>query len=180
MKDRILLCGFFLTCLLANTIAGQTAAQIKEKYGQPIEAYSVSEHIWMTPEFTADGQVCLMRLYPKRISATTNYVFVNKLNYRELEDVLNQLAPIKTRGNRTMFFGFTIFGGQMKDTFYSYDKVSFSFLSSFIVYNAVFKTRSSPTSEKEQPKDEKTKDEMRIPRDAEIVTIAWTERPCAK
>ena len=179
MKDRILLCTFFLVCFFANTTVGQTSAQIKEKYGQPIEAYSVSENIWMTPEFTVDGQVCQMRLYPKRISATTNYLS-NKLNYWELKDVINQLAPIETRGNRTKFFGLTLFLGQMSNTIYGYDKVSFSFLASLNLRKVEFKKQDSPPLEKEQPKDEKTNDEMSVPRDADIVTIIWKGKTCAK
>jgi hypothetical protein len=179
MKDKILLCGFFLVCIFANTIFGQTSAQIKEKYGQPIEAYSVSENIWMTPEFTADGQVCQMRLYPKRISVTTNYLS-NKLNYWELKEVLNQLAPTETRGNRTKFFGFTLFLGQMSNIIYGYDKVSFNFLASLNLRKVEFKKQDSLTSEKEQPKDEKTNNEMIVPRDADIVTIIWKEKTCAK
>jgi hypothetical protein len=55
-----------------NSMFGQTAAQLKDKYGEPMQAYSVSEHVWMTPKFTSDGQLCEMRLYPKHISHTTN------------------------------------------------------------------------------------------------------------
>ena len=45
-----------LSC--SGSAFGQTAGELREKYGRPVEAYSVSEHIWMTPDFTDDGQLC--------------------------------------------------------------------------------------------------------------------------
>ena len=45
----------FLLCV--SPAAGQTVSEIEGKYGKPVNAYSVSEHIWMTPDYTADGQV---------------------------------------------------------------------------------------------------------------------------
>src|SRR3712207_3309528 len=97
MTDKFILCFVLLFCGFANIASGQNAAQILEKYGQPVEAYSISERIWMTPEFAADGQVCKVRLYPKRISETTNF-FLDKLDYWELNKVINQLPPLETRG----------------------------------------------------------------------------------
>lgn len=36
---------------------GQTNLDLEKKYGKPVMSYIVSEHIVMTPEYTADGQV---------------------------------------------------------------------------------------------------------------------------
>ena len=180
MRSKFLLYAIFLFCVSAIATFGQNAAQIQEKYGQPVEAYSVSKSIWMTPEFAAAGQVCKMRLYPKRISATTNYLS-DKLDYWELKDVLNQIAPAETRGKRTRLFGLTIFSGQMSDTIYSYENISFSFLASLNLRGLEFK---KPEQSKTQPKpvkdEEKPNEELIVPRDAEIVTIVWREQTCAR
>jgi hypothetical protein len=81
-----------LSILCFNSAIGQTVADVETEYGKPTPAYSVSEHIWMTPEYAFDGQVCRMRLYPKRISADTNYLS-QKLPFEELREVLNELVP---------------------------------------------------------------------------------------
>jgi hypothetical protein len=54
----------------AVAVASQTVSEIEETHGKPTLAYSVTEHIWMTPDYAADGQVCRMRFYPKRMIAT--------------------------------------------------------------------------------------------------------------
>lgn len=186
MKDKFIFCAVFLSCIFASTIFGQTSEQIKEKYGQPVEAYSVSERIWMTPKFTANGQVCTMRLYPKRISSTTNYLS-NKLDYWELNEVLNQLAPPETRGKKTPFYGLRNFGGGMIRTLYNYEKVGFIFLESFTLYldpidkkkSGKLKTKSAKVKE-ETPKNIESEKEMIVPTEAEIVTIFWKEKTCAE
>ena len=73
MWKGLLLVTFVLT-LCDTPAAGQTAADIEMKYGKPVNSYSLSELVWMTPEYTGDGQVCRMRLYPKRVSGNTNYL----------------------------------------------------------------------------------------------------------
>jgi len=60
-------------------------------------AYSVSEHIWMTPDFAADGQVCRMRFYPKRFYRGTVYLS-GYLAFPELKWILNDLVPPTSRG----------------------------------------------------------------------------------
>ena len=87
VEFAILLLGLFL-----STAQGQTMADLERDYGKPTYAYSVSEHIWMTPEYTSDGQVCRARLYPKRISIRTESL-AKELPFQELKEVLNQLIP---------------------------------------------------------------------------------------
>ncbi len=109
---------------------GETTADIARKYEEPVRAYSVSEHIWMTPEYAVDGQVCRMRLYPKRIAGDTNYLS-QKLPFEELREVLNRLVPIHKRGAKKPGFGATATGGPAAWTTFAYEKVTFTFVSSF-------------------------------------------------
>jgi hypothetical protein len=83
--------------LFVGAANAQTPSEFEKRYGKPVVAYQVSESIWMTPEYTTDGQVCIMRLHPQRFSAKANYISPN-LPFPELTKVLNQLVPLKTRG----------------------------------------------------------------------------------
>jgi hypothetical protein len=157
--------------------SAQTAKELKEKLGEPSEAYSVTEHIWMTPTFTADGQLCEMRLYPKRISSTTNYLGEDKLRHWELKDALDKLAPPETRGARTKFFGLTFLLGQMSETTFAYENVSFTFLAS-LHFGTADSNPSKPAPAQAEPR--KSTDELSIPTDAEIAVIILSNRVCPK
>ena len=52
----------------------QTVSNVERRYGKSVSVYSVSEHIWMTPDYSANGQVCRMRLYPRRLGPKTDYL----------------------------------------------------------------------------------------------------------
>jgi hypothetical protein len=83
--------------LSATLALGQTAKDIETKFGEPTNAYSVSEHIWMTPEYGADGQVCQMRFYPKRIGPNIDFLSTH-LRFDQLTAILNRLVPPNIRG----------------------------------------------------------------------------------
>ena len=116
--------------LAAECAYAQTATDIQTKYGKPVDVYSVSEHIWMTPEYAVDGQVCRMRFYPKRIGGNTNYG-AHDLLFNELRDVLNALVPVETRGAKKESFGATATGGGSAWTTYDYQNVTVTFVSFF-------------------------------------------------
>lgn len=140
----------------------------------------MSENIWMPPDFTDDGQVCMMRLYPKRISATTNYLS-ETLDNGELKEVLAQLAPPETRGKRAKPFGLILLLGQMSETVFGYENVSITFLAPLHLKPTQGVGPESPAAEKARDKSaEESDEEMAIPRTAEIATIRWTGRACAK
>jgi hypothetical protein len=176
-----------LFCL--SSAFGQTVAELEAKYGNPTAAYSVSETIWMTPEFTADGQVCRMRIYPKRISSDTNYL-LRQLQFAELTKVLNVLVPTGKRGKKNESFGATATGGPAAWTTYAYENVTFTFVSSFSPMKFaeapplrkgefVFSTPEKgpdPGPESSAP----TIDDFRNSRSSltEVVTIKWNNRKC--
>jgi hypothetical protein len=183
VRKRIALCLAYVFCISAGAAFGQTAAQIKERYGQPTESYSVSDSIWMTPEFTDDGQVCRMKLYPKRVSATTNYLY-DSLDRWELAKVLDQLAPPETRGKKTEYFGFTVLLGQSASTLYAYENVSISFLSSLRNMKLLERPdelifKEAEPADTKKPDTRKSNEETMVPR-GEIAIITWTGRTCAK
>src|SRR5262245_49243427 len=87
----------------------QTVSQVERRYGKSVSVYSVSEHIWMTPDYSVDGQVCRMRLYPRRLGPETDYLG-SQLLFPELSQVLNELVPPHLRGSKKGGFGQTSLG----------------------------------------------------------------------
>ena len=134
----------FLLVLFVLAASGQKESDIEKEYGPPTQAYSLSEHIWMTPEYGIDGQICRARLYPKRIASKTNYL-TRELPFRELKEVLDRLIPPAQRGFAKDFFGDTELGGGMGWTTYPYEKVSIVFLFAARVDPESLKRIESPT-----------------------------------
>lgn len=180
-----------LGLLYVSSAIAQTPSDFEKKYGKPVAAYQVSEHIWMTPEYTSDGQVCIMRLFPRRFSPNTNYLSPN-LPFEEMKRVLNELVPLQTRGAKKAPFNTGATGGGAAWMSYDYENVKFSFVASFRPDPDSWKTRKEyvfsvkPESTPAQPP--KPKDSVPSDKDfsssqfmsTEIVTISWTGRQCAK
>ena len=172
--------------LLAQTTFGQTVSEIESGFGQPVKVYSVSEHIWMSPEYTRDGQVCQMRFFPKRIGPDTNYLS-GPLPFHELKSILNRLLPPSTRGTKVDLFGYTDTGGGIAWTTYPYEKVTFAFIFPLRVSSEAVKQGQSVSFSAEemeayrkQPKmppsanDFDNSDGIKL----EIVTVKWNSRQC--
>lgn len=181
----------FIVCLLcAGSAYAQTAAELEAKFGKPAEVFSVSENIWMTPEFAADGQICRMRLFPKRAEGRTNYLS-DKLPFEELVNFLNALVPVGQRGNKVpLNFGATATGGPAAWTTYGYEKVTFTFISSFTSTGfdnspplvkgeytfSVPEPQAERGSESSAPAADDFNERRREP--ADIVSITWNGRKC--
>jgi hypothetical protein len=188
MKNKLmLLIVSFLFSL--NISFGQTASDIELKYGKPTNAYSVSEYIWMTPEYTVDGQVCRMRLYPKRISGNTNYVS-GQLPFDDFRRVVDQIVPLDKRGaKREPFYNGWATGGGAMWAIFTYEKVRITYSASFKIdadawkesKPFVFSEELLSLPEKESKSSEKPEDDFLSYREskAEIVTITWLDRKCA-
>jgi hypothetical protein len=171
---------FVILCV--TSAIGQKVSDIEKEYGTPTHVYSLSEHIWMTPEYGTDGEICRARLYPKRISPNTDYLS-KELPFEELRGVLNRLIPPAQRGFAKEFFGETELGGGIGWTTYPYENVSIVF---------IFAARVDPQILKQIPnfivedfpiqQAQKTPPSYRdIPFSGagiEIATINWTKRKC--
>lgn len=169
----------------------QTVADIEERFGKRQDVYSVSEHIWMTPEYGTDGQVCRMRVYTKPIAGNTNYLG-STLDFKELRDVLNSLVPLEKRGfKKKLNFGTTATGGPSAWTTYPYEEVTFIFSASFLPSKF---TDSPPLIRGEykfplRVTDPSPKEEISTPSEddflpsesleIQIVTIKWNHRTCS-
>ena len=143
----------------------------------------------MTPEYAADGRVCFMRLYPKRIDQKTNFVGKScELDFKELKVLLNQLVPPNTRGLQNESFGQTETGGPAAWTTYAYENVTFTFVAPFGPFaydpSVIRKDEfvfSVPLGSPEKPKSRLATDDdfSALSAGDQIVTIRWNDRQCA-
>ena len=164
---------------------GQTVADVQTKYGNPVSVYTVSDHIWMTPDYSADGKVCRMRLYPRRLGMETDYL-ITQLPFKELSEVLNEIVPPPLRGPKKTGFGLTSLGGGTAWTTYDYENVSFAFIFSYkldpdVVKNAKPLTGLDPENLPERKKTLPSIDDFDRSQNSQtqIVTINWNHRLCA-
>ena len=180
---RVAFAIFFLA-LLVTSASGQKVSDIEKEYGTATQAYSLSEHIWMTPEFGVDGEICRARLFPRRISTKINYL-AKELPFQELRDALNRLIPPAQRGSAKEFFGDTELGGGIGWTTYPYDNVSIVFIFAVRIDPQSVKQIESPTFQVELSPIQQNKKTQPSYRDIpfsgdgiEIATINWTNRKC--
>ena len=177
-----------ILCFCVAPAFGQTRSDINLKYGTPTDAYSVSEYISMTPDYAADGQVCRMRVYSKRVDSERGY-FSHQLNFDELTGVLNKLVPLEVRGLKDTSLANTVLGGGIGWTYYRYEKVTFVFTFPFRIQLPVkdkweqFIVDDFPTSvDLPQPpkKVPPSIDDFAPSKGSktEIVTILWNDRKC--
>jgi hypothetical protein len=129
MRNKVLAAAF-VVLLYAQAGFGQTSADVEMKYGKTETVHSVSEHLWMTPEYDADGRVCMMRLYSKRVAPGINYLD-DGLDIDETLKFINELIPPDTRGKRKESFGTTSTGGGVAWTHFGYERAAFTFVSTF-------------------------------------------------
>ena len=185
MRLSLVVMMIFVLCVVSTP--GQTVTQIETKYGKPTNAYSVSNHIWMTPDYTASGQVCRMRLYPKTISSDVEYLSP-QLYFEELQAILNELVPLDLRGQKKDSFGLTDMGGGAAWTTYPYEKVTFVFTFPLRLEPGQTHKPESISFSAEEIKASLPKktppsiDDFTPSRfsKTEIVTISWNERSCAR
>lgn len=169
-----------------SSVMGQAQSEFERKYDKSV-SYVVSENILMTPEFTTDGLVCRMRLYPRHFSPNTNYIAAI-LPFKELMNTLNQLVPLPVRGRKKEPFDTGAAGGGAEWMSYDYEHITFSFVSSFPV--DAWKSREeyvftidkySPPAKPQQRDSSPTENDfssiqlLRV----EIVSIRWSGRQCA-
>lgn len=179
--------AILILLLSVTTALGQTVSEIESKFGQPVRVYSLTEHIWMTPDYTSDGQVCQMKLFPKRVGSDTDYLS-NQLPFEELKFILNQLVPPAARGIKGESFGLTDTGGGIAWTTYPYEKVIFVFTFHLRLRKDSLKHSESYSFSADEILSYR-KPAKTPPSDAdfdssqtassEIVTIKWTGRKCA-
>lgn len=166
----------------------QTVSEVERRYGKPVSVYSISEHIWMTPDYDARGQVCRMRLYPRRLGLKIDYLG-SQILFPELNDVLNEMVPPHIRGSKKGGFGLTSSGGGTAWTTYAYENVTFAFIFSYQLDPDISKKAEAAVLTGPDPKGlplpQKTPPSLydfapseKLP--TEIVTISWNHRSCKR
>ena len=190
MRLRLVATLIFLFCV--NSASAQTARDFEKAYGKSLEVYAVSDSIWMTPGYAADGRVCLMRLYPRHIDQKTNYVSNSpvRLEFKEMKAVLNRLVPPETRGLQNESFGQTATGGPAAWTTYEYENVTFTFIAPFgpLPYDGTTIRKGEFTFSVDYLPDQMAPPPSRLPTandflefmltDIQIVNVRWHDRGC--
>jgi hypothetical protein len=169
VKFRVTVLGLLLGAL-SSAAHAQTLSDLEKRYGAPVRAYSASEHIWVTPEFGDDGQLCMARLYPKQIDAGNNYLW-DSLPLWEVKEVLDQLAPANVRGKKKGDRGFFFIGGVVFSGF-DYENVRIDFTSTSPSRKPNRAVRAAPMADDDEFPGQ-------FARSAQIVTISWLNRKCA-
>jgi len=108
MSDRLLKALLVMLLIAAPSLA-QTAAELRQKYGEPeilsrkssqilIERYMVRGSITMTVKFGGrSGRACELRIEPRR-TRIQNSKRVDVMSEFEAEQVIKELAPMEERG----------------------------------------------------------------------------------
>lgn len=194
MKIRIPLIMVLVT-LSSVAVNGQDAKEIERTYRKQEAIYQVGEQLWMTPLYSEDGQVCMMRIVPRTISHDTNYLD----RYVDLEAILNFLNrtfPVNMRGPRKGAFGMSDVGGGVIWTKFEFENVQFVFISTYDkskVDWSKLKADSSvvldfPVLDEAAMAEAKRKEDMKSDDqlikehvfDPQVLEIYWTNRKCPK
>ena len=142
----------------------------------------------MSAEFAADGQVCQIWVYPRRVSGPKSYLG-NKLEYSEVWSFLNSFVPPQHRGlKQEVNFGLTATVGGSAWTTYPYERVSFTFVNAFppqkhsdaehILRRGEFAFSIAEPTEPAIKDRSPSKYDFHRTDDAEIVTVRWPQRTC--
>jgi hypothetical protein len=177
-----LTCFAALFILFIQTVEGQTIADIQakyKKYNNSQNAYSISEHIWMTPEYATDGEVCRMKFFPKRD-------LFKDLPFDEFMNVLDSIVPLEKRGGKKDSFVGGATGGGIAWTTFKYEKVTLTFSFSFDVEASIKSSKEFTFSEVYSSLDEKQEVAVKPEDDFlfyrgqkfEVAAITWNDRKC--
>lgn len=181
---RIANLALALTIFITVSAFGQSRAEIEAKFGQPVNAYSISDKIWMSPEYASDGQVCRMTFYPRRFSSTTNYL-TNQLPFNEFRSVIDAIVPVATRGpqKEPLENGSWIIGGGVRWASFVYERVTISYAAGFRVDPR--RGLGEPVNlddevPKQNEKSKPAKEDLSLYSDstAEMVIVQWNDRKC--
>lgn len=176
-----------LVMIVFNVVSafGQTRIEIEAKFGEPVNAYQVSERIWMSPYYGSDGQVCRMTFYPRRFSSTTTYL-INELSFDEFRSVIDATVPVAIRGAQKEPFGngrWNATGGGSWVNFV-YERVTISYIATLRVHPVLgmgewVNLDDEVSKRQEKPKTMKEDFSLYSDSTAEIVTVQWNDRKCA-
>lgn len=192
MKIRITILATILV-LGYTGVQAQSSYDIETKYGKRVNVYSVSEQLWMSPSYDNQGQVCLLRVFPKTVSQTTNFLHPY-LNLDETLSFIKEWFPSHTRGRRAYGSGLSDIGGGVAWTRFDFEHVRFAFISSIpritklpektdeSDFDFDFPVDEAEMAEHRRQEEMKTDDQLIRERvhNARVLEITWTNRKCTK
>jgi hypothetical protein len=200
MRNNLIFIFILCPVFCFGSAFGQTVSDIETKYGKPVKSYAVTEQIWMTPQFSADGQVCRMSLYPRRVAAGSNIYLYKELAYDDFRKAVDLLVPNAKRGAMKEPFERSTYGTGAFWTIFDYENVRIQYSVGVDVDFVPFmpppvgrdvrpvvtspETLSTPSTNKES---KETRGAQRMPEGFkphrapkyEVVTISWNKKKCA-
>jgi len=183
---RIARLAIVITVFSVVSAFGQTRTEIETKFGESVNAYKVSESIWMSPYYASDGQVCRMTFYPRRFSSTTTYL-INELPFDEFRSVIDAIVPVAIRGAQKEPFGNGRWNASAGGSWASfvYERVTITYITRLPAFKPAFGMGKpvnldlpDHTKGQENPKPMKEDFSLYRSSNAEIVTVQWTDRKC--
>jgi hypothetical protein len=185
IMNRIANLAIVMTVFSVASAFGQNRTEIEAKFGQPVNAYKVSERIWMSPEYASDGQVCRMTFYPRRFSFTTNYL-IHQLPFDEFRSAIDVIVPVAIRGAQKEPFGNGVWNASSGVSWvdFVYERVTISYFASFHIDPAAFSLGEpvalddDGSKQQEKPKPIKEDFSLYGNSTAELVTVQWNDRKC--
>lgn len=185
-----------LVALSSVAVNAQDAKEIERTYRKQENVYQVDEELWMTPSYSEDGQVCMMRIVPRTISHNTNYLD-RYVNVDAALKFLTRTFPINMRGPRKGAFGMSDIGGGVIWTKFEFENVQFVFVSSYDKSKMDFSKAKSEISgigldfpiadeaamaEAERKEDMKSDDQIIKEHvfNPQVLEILWSNRKCPK
>jgi hypothetical protein len=181
---RIVRLAIVMTVFSVVSVFGQSREEIEAKFGQPVNAYSVSEKVWMSPQFAPDGQVCRMAFYPRRFSATENFLR-NDLPFDEFRSVIDTIVPIAIRGTQKEPFrnGSWVIAGGVRWATFVYERVTITYGAGFrydpkLGMGEIVNLDDEVPKAQEKPKPVKEGFSAYSDSTAEMVIVQWNDRKC--
>jgi len=166
---------------------GQTRTEMEAKFGQPVKAYAVSEHVWMSPDYASDGQVCRMTFYPRRFSSNIHYL-TSQLPFNEFMTVIDAIVPVGIRGAQREPFenGYWTASAGGSWVNFVYERVTIRYIASLPTINApgpgepvnLDLPEEDASKRPEKPKPKKHDFSRYKDSTVEIVTVGWNDRKC--
>lgn len=117
-----------LICLFSMevSVVMQTSGAFGAKYRQ-IVSYEVRPGVAMTPQYTANGQICEM-LLERRSATSAGFMLGYSFSEKEVSELLDELVPDAQRGKRFEDGPIVEAGGGIITSVYTYENIRVSVL----------------------------------------------------
>src|SRR4051812_34256395 len=90
---------------IAPPAQGQSAGELRAKYGAPVEAYEIRPHVLMTVKYSEDGQV-YEYVIEARHTSRDQVAGESLMSVEIAREIVDEVLPLPQRGRRKSSGGF--------------------------------------------------------------------------